>query len=90
MLALWLALAYLQSMFRAKAKRLKELIAELGPRGLARTSTGAEVSISTLQKMCAGSYRGNPADSLRKRLSVFFKVPEADIFELIEAGEKSA
>ena len=75
-------------MYRAKSKRLKELIAALGEGGLAMTSLGAKISLSTLEKMMADTYPGNPRSALRERLSKYFDVRESDLFEIVGAKPK--
>lgn len=77
-------------MHKINSQKLKELIKAQGESGLARTALGAQVGISTLEKMCAGTYESFPRSALRERLARFFKVPESEIFPGVKAGKKTA
>lgn len=69
-------------MHRVNSRKLKELMREAGEGGLAKTSLGAMVSVSTLEKMLAGTYDSAPRRALRIRLAEYFKVAEDDLFPL--------
>lgn len=70
------------------AQRLKELIRSQGEAGKARVAIGARVGLSTLEKMCAGTYGRVPRQALRERLSAYFKVSEDELFPLVGASGK--
>lgn len=74
-------------MYRAKTKRIRELIDGLGEYGLAKTSQGAQVSVSFLEKLYAGTYKSSVREPQRERLSKFFKVREEEIFDRVRARE---
>ena len=61
-------------------KKLKDLIKNQGEGGLAKTSLGALISISTLEKMLAGTYKSSPKESLRLRLCRYLNATESDLF----------
>jgi hypothetical protein len=69
-------------MHTVNSRYLKDLIKALGDSGLARTSIGAMVSVSSLEKMISGTYKSSPREPLRKRLCEFFNASEADLFPL--------
>lgn len=76
-------------MYRVKWKRLRQLIDELGDTGLAQTSIGTKVSVSTLTKMYAGTYNNSPRETVRERLAAFFEVDESDLFTRVDRSSKS-
>lgn len=73
-------------MHRIKSKRLRELIDAHGDFGLAKASQGARLSVSTLEKMYAGTYRNSVREVTRERMLSYFKVPEADLFDGVGAS----
>lgn len=73
-------------MYRVNSQKIRELINGLGDFGLAKTSQGARVSVSLLEKMYAGTYMSSPRETVRERLATFFNVSEAELF--ISAGTK--
>lgn len=66
------------------SRRLKKLIRSQAPNAMAKVSVGAEVGISTLQKMIDGKYPYLPKPDLRDRLCTFFNVSEDDLFPFEE------
>ena len=76
-------------MYRVNSKRLRELIDSQGEFGLAKASQGARISVSTLEKMYAGTYTSSPREVMRERLAKFFNVSEAEIFNLVGAKTKA-
>lgn len=75
----------LACMYQVNSKRLRELIDARGDFGLAMASQGAQVSVSTLQKMYAGTYRSSPRELVRERLAKFFNVREDELFPVVAA-----
>jgi hypothetical protein len=71
---------YYVFMYTINSRLLKELIQNLGDNAMARASLGANVSLSTLQKMCGDAYPSEPRKNLKMRLSSFFKVDESVLF----------
>lgn len=77
-------------MYRVNSKKLRQLIDSLGETGLAKTSIGAKVSVSTLSKMYAGTYNNSPREAVRSGLSSFFQVSEKDLFTRINPHAKDS
>lgn len=76
-------------MYRVNTKKFRELVDAHGDTGLARASIGARLSVSTLEKMYAGTYKSSPREVVRERLAQFFNVNEADLFSLVGTKGKA-
>lgn len=77
-------------MYRVNSKKLRQLIDALGETGLAKTSIGAKVSVSTLSKMYAGTYNNSPREAVRSGLSTFFQVSEKELFSRVSSRSKES
>lgn len=64
-------------------ERLRELIKAQGERGKAKVSLGAQVGLSTLEKLMAGTYGRVPKEDMRERLADYFGVDQNELFPLV-------
>jgi hypothetical protein len=53
-----------------------------GENAKARVSLGAQIGVSTIEKLMAGTYGRVPKQAMRERLAMFFGVPEESLFPL--------
>ena len=70
---------------------LKKWIAEKGSTARARLALDAEISVSLVDKLVAGTYGSVPKDYVRERICSATRLDEADLFPLVASkGKRSA
>ena len=77
-------------MRQINSQLLKMLVRAQGEKGTAKVALGADVSLSGLQKMMAGTYTHVPREAMQRRLCDFFHVSQDDLFPLVGASKKEA